>query len=328
MALDGLYYPHAISGNTLTPYITPFDSVDTNYNYQMIENHSNADPTPCFVSVMQADPQIDFTSRAVANVLNIFTNTADSLNVAKSFATDPTFSLLYAKGAPQGFRTASGSAQHIRGLMDGSVMIYWNSITARQDELATINATIAMVRKNNSTDPLVFVGNVNLSSYPSACQQTYTLGPVYWAGVRIDSVIEMTWENNVRRLDRRTAGDITPCWQSIDFIEPMVSFVTEDLENIVHSGSVNANATNDIFGGETGAITVYLRKKLATGTVPATAEGVAQHIKLTSVSSASVKKVSSITGTAPGQARVEVSLAGPAGFDTSLFTIDLASTIP
>lgn len=336
MALDGIYYPHAIAGGSSSGLlkITPFDAVDVNYNYEVVESHSNADPYPCFNGIMSADPQIDFTTTSLFQILSAVFNNADSQNVVIDLSVDPFFSVFYAKGKPQGFRHPTNSSVHLRGLLNQAGMLYWTQIQARQDALATIACTIATVRKDQATDPITFISkhtltgiDVEFGDVTSQCQALFVLGPVVWTQTAsvprlIDSLTEMTWNNNIRRLQRRTAGDFTPCWQSIHFYEPMVTIVTDDIQEAAHIGA----GSQDIFGGMDGQLDIYLRRKQATGAlVPPTDAG---HIKLSTTGSATLKKIANITGVEPAQTRIEFGLTGSPGFGNSLFTINLASTIP
>jgi len=290
-----IFYPHFLQLSTVLNVVR-FDSVDMDPNYNMIQRMGGADPYPCFVGASSADPEISFTTPSVWDVLSACT---DFNVLADLSAADAT--MFYRKGKPLSFRQPLTSALHVSMVLQQSAILAFNSLSAREDQDATISATLRTARKNAATDPWLNQGTVaNLPA--SLCEDLFALGPIVYDGRLIGSIYQVEWNNNLRPYSRKTSlSPRDPDWQSFHDMTPQITCTTNDLEEVTHSAPAN-----DTYGGRVmNQLRIYLRKRTQTGFY--VADNLAQHIEL--VAYGGWKGGGRITGQEPADANIEFHLS-------------------
>lgn len=290
-----IFYPHFLNLSS-SHNVVRFDSVDFDPQYQMISRHGGADAFPCFVGASSSDPQISFSTPSVWDVLAACT---DHNVLADLSAGDVT--LYYRAGKPKAFRKPLADAVHQAVVLKQSALLSWSSITAREDQDASISAMLKTARKDQATDPWQTQGDVN--NLPrSLCEDIFTLGPIVSDGRVLTSVHEVDWQNNLRPYSRKTSfSPRDPDWQSFHGMAPVITLTTNDLDELEQNV-----VPRDKYGGKKySELRIYLRKRQREGMyVPDTTAG---HIEL--VAFGGWKAGTRITGREPAEGQVEFHLA-------------------
>lgn len=294
--------------------ISHFDSVTASYEYEDLDQYQSADAFPCYTGKMSADPQIAFSTSSIREVLEECT-TAHAIARAYVAGSD-TADLFYRQHAFGGTRVAAATGSHIRARLTGSLMLYWNTITASQSQPAKINAVLKTAYDNTNT-PMVIAGSQTIDNADRICQRQYTLGPVNLGSNQLLDVTEMTWDNRIQLMSRRTGGLATPAWCSIAKFAPVVTLKVDNLNNCLDA----------IGGATTTTLAVYLRQLKETGFYYSNASS--EHIKLTLTGKCmySTQMIDS-TNPAAGTISLQLSAGSTSGvIDANFFTVAVATAI-
>lgn len=290
MSLSGIYYPHELaymdSPQSPAAYVSRFDSVETNLNYEMVERRAGGDPTPCFVGAASADPQIRFTTPSIKSILTICTDD----NIARDLQAE-NVRLRYRRGKPQSTREPLGDTKHFTTIMKSSGMMFWETINAREAQDATISARVVTAASNTSSldyeQPFMTVGQIPIPT--ATCEELYQLGPVFFNGRQMGSIHEVSWSNNIQLYSRKTGTYPTsPCYQAIDSYAPVCMAKTNDLEeasyflDLAGQDTLPGSGTTkglDTYGGQQMTmLQIFLRRRKRTGFYHANSE--TEHIEL------------------------------------------------
>jgi hypothetical protein len=188
MALDNVYYPHALK--LPTPDITHFTDITPDRGQQVVMETQAGSTTPCFVGVGSVNPTVGFTSRSLKPIMD----TIDIEYIVKDLSSD-TVDLWYRAGKPMEIREDDASPVHKVGRLQNSAMLFWSQLTVSTGNIAEIQASI-VTAKRQAADTMVWLGDQTLPSR-SGCQNVYGLGPVYLDNVKLEGVTGWTLSSNV-----------------------------------------------------------------------------------------------------------------------------------
>lgn len=266
------FYPNQLKMNAQD--VWRFDSIETNMNYQFIEGFAGGDPFPCLVSVETAEPEISFTTSSIEQVLLECTThgiVGDLSGQQVEF--------IYVAGKLNSIRETAASTKHFKAIMNKTSMIYWTNILAREDQHSTITALIKTIRLQDGTDPMTWQAELPANA-GAVCQPYYNLGPVWYDGRLVDSIHEISWDNNIQQYARRTRGYADPDWLSIARYAPVLTAKTTDLNEISHETVLSESTKRDEYGGRPfGGLVFWLRQRRPDGIFHP--DNTAKHIRFT-----------------------------------------------
>lgn len=296
MALDRVYYPHAL--RLPSPEITHLSSVDPTRGYQTMTESTAGSPHPCFAGVSQADPSISFTSRQLKSIID----TCTSSYLCRDL-TGADVDLWYRAGKPMDIREQSTTAVHVVSRLTASAMLFWSTLRANQGSVAEIDAQI-VTAKRGVADPMVWLGTQQLPAV-AGCQRIFGLGPAYLNGVRLDGVTGWTLNTGAQLEPIAGDGERANIYQGIRNYSVSVSLQTNDVDQI----------TDSSFGGDSfSTLVLYLQRYLSTNIYDLAASPT--HIKITIA--AGLRTVQGLSGT-PAAANAVFQAIGdtPMVFDTA-----------
>src|SRR6185436_20732774 len=114
---------------------------------------SASQAVPQFTGTHQAAPDNRFSTSQIKAILDACTD----YNVAKDYSGLGNVDVEYKAGINSGVRTPDATLAHIRGRGTNNTMLCWESITARQGQIAELRCRLVHVYNAGSgVDPLVF----------------------------------------------------------------------------------------------------------------------------------------------------------------------------
>lgn len=291
-----IYYPHFLQFPGASADVVRFDNLDFDPNYQMISRMGGADPFPCFVGTSSSDPTISFTTPSIADVL---AQTTDHNVIGDLSAGDVV--MFYRKGKPKAFREAITTVAHASVKLEKSALLSWDSISATEDQDATVSAMLRVAR-TGTTDPWLNDGRV--VTVQSKCEALYALGPVIYNGRIMESVFQIDWQNNLVPYTRKSStSPKDPDWQSFVSMSPVITCTTNDLEEAMTN--ITPNPPDQVGGTDMQQLSIFLRKRARIGSyVP---DGTAEHIELRAYGG--WRGGTRITGNAPAEVTIEFHLS-------------------
>ena len=299
--------------------LTHLENLSADRNFREISQSSAGDIAPCFKGLSGTDPSISFDSTQLLSLLNMFRNSDASNQRVITDLSAGNVDLVYGAGAPNSTRDADAAASHIIGTLANNAAIYWNSLTARQDEKASISAII----KTSGTAAGVDALSYSLSALaggnatPYACSDLFTLSKVFYNGTQISGVTSVNWQNNVNEINFRSDGDSSTCYFGIQDMAPQVTVTTSN-NNEQLTGGIGGSGHD---GVTTNLLVVYLKKFSRTNFF--VDESLTQHIRLTAQSG--LKTVPTLSGD-PAETTLQFMLEkDSAGF---VFDIETGVAIP
>ena len=277
MALSNAFYPYAI--RLPSPEITHFTSVSADMGYDVIQQTVAGAPSPCYIGVAGSNPSVSFTTQQIKSVLDTCTSNALCRDLS-----DVTVDMFWRAGKPMDIRESSTASVHLEAQLDQSAMLYWESLSVNQGEVAEISAML-VTAKRGAAEPLVWTDSQQLPVV-AGCGNLYGLGEVYLNGTLLQGITGVSISNNVSLEPIRSDGERAITYTGIRSYSPVVSLNSNDLNEIADAS----------YGGDNfSTLEVYLQKMSSTNVyVPA---ATAEHTKLTFYGG--LKTVPSVSGS-PG----------------------------
>lgn len=307
MTTSVVYYPHAIylPGGTV---ITQLSDVQPGHNFMDLTEFAAGQPVPQFTGTHQAAPDNKFSSSQVKAIMDACTD----YNIAKDYSAG-NVDVEFKAGINLGVRQAEAALTHIRARAASNTMLVWESFTARQGQVTELRCRLVHVFNSASgVDPLVFTNSLALAQV-SAIAYLFTLGPVKLNGSFLESVEEVTWNNNVEYEEVTDSGDAFLTYVGVKRTRPTISIMTRDLRTISTFGTR---------GTALSALSVFLRKKLASGiNVP---DATAQHLSLIAAAGTIKARESQSGDKTNAHLTIDLSAASPS---TSPYTYNGATAI-
>lgn len=145
-------------------------------------------------------------------------------------------------------------------------LLYWDSLSARQDEDAATMQVKLAAYGNGSNDPV----QVPAAAIEAAAAQVapWTVGPVRINGTFIDGVQSIQIANNLEVIKHKTDGDAVPTMITIRRARPVVTIETSNLRTVAGFAREGVAIT---------ALDVFLKRRKPNKLVYADAD--LQHIK-------------------------------------------------
>lgn len=261
MALNRVYYPTAI--RLPSPDITHISDMTPSRNYSIVTERTAGSPTPCFVGVENADPDLPFTTRQLKTVIDVCTSKYLCRDLSPG-----TVDVWYRAGKAMDIREDPSTAVHIVGRIANAAMLYWSSLRVQTGQVAELSARIVTARRGVD-DPMVWLGGLALPAV-SGCSRIYGMGPCYLNGNLLTGVTGYTLGTNPVLEPIRSDGAKTNTYQGIREYHPVATFTSHNLDEIVASS----------FGGDAfNTLELYLQHMVSTNMFAAPNSGT--HIKIT-----------------------------------------------
>jgi len=197
---------------------------------------------PSFRGGQGATPDITFTTPQIKTILDQCGMTG--LDCSASYC-----DLYYRKAKLVDTREAIGSSVHLQ-VRARRCLLYWTSITAQQDQPATIACRI-IPTFDGTNAPLAGTGSQTIASNLLA-EQHYTLGPVKLNGSWVDGVQAWNLDLGVQLNEKRSDGQTYPTFVGVRQHNPVLTATTPDADYWASPGVAGAAVT---------ALLAYLRKK-------------------------------------------------------------------
>ncbi|TXH41658.1 MAG: hypothetical protein E6Q97_37110 [Desulfurellales bacterium] len=275
MALQRVYYPAAIQ--LPSPEITHISDMAPSRNYQVVVERTAGSPTPCFVGVETADPDLSFTTRQLKTVLDVCT----SKYICRDLSAG-TVDIWYRAGKAMDIREAPTTAVHLVGRLTQSAMLCWSSLRVATGSTADMSARIVTARRASVVDPMIWLGSQQLPTL-SGCNRIYGMGPVRLNGNLLEGVTGWTLGINPTMEPIRSDGAKTNTYQGIREYHPVVTLNSNNAAEIADSS----------FGGDSfNTLELFLQHMTSTNMFNAVDSGT--HIKITVYGG--LKTVDGITG--------------------------------
>lgn len=307
MGTTNVYYPHAI----ILPgpvTLTQITNVTPGHNFQDLVEFSAGQVGAQFTGTHQAAPDNRFTTSQLKSILDLCTD----FNVAKDLSAG-NVDVEFRAGVNLGTRTAAASLAHIRCRSQQNTILCWESLSAKQGQLAEMRCRLASVMNTvTGADPLTVVAGVAVTATP-AIVGLYTLGPQKINGTFLTGVMDVSWDNQIGYEEITSDGDGFPTFIGVKRVLPRISITTTDL-SVMNTFGTRGTALS--------ALSSFFRKKLASGIN--VADGTAQHIGLAATTG--TVKARQIEGSEPAMAMVTIDLSEPTA-DTAPFTVSTTTAI-
>lgn len=261
MALQRVYYPTAI--RLPSPDITHISDMSPARNYSVVTERTSGLPTPCFVGVENADPDLPFTTRQLKTVIDVCTSKYLCRDLSPG-----TVDVWYRGGKAMDIREDASSAAHIVGRIANAAMLCWSSLRVNTGSVAELSCRIVTARRGVS-DPMVWLGSQALPAV-SGCSRIYSMGPCYLNGVLMNGVTGWTLATNPIMEPVRSDGAKTNTYQGIRDYHPVATLSSNNLDEIAAAA----------FGGDAfSTLELYLQHMVSTNMFAAPNSGT--HIKVT-----------------------------------------------
>lgn len=257
MSTTSQYYLHGILLPT-GAWISQLTDTTPASNVQQIVEYAAGAAVPSFRGAHGARPDVSFTSTQIGTILAACGMWGADLSAGNC-------DLFYRQGANLSTRAALATSSHLR-IRAVRAMLYWESITAKQGDLATIRCRLVPTF-DGINPPLVATGSTTIASQPLAVAP-YTLGPVALNGVALDALAGWTLSLNPTLNEKASGGDSWTSFCGISRHDPVLEIQPENLGCWSAIGAGGLALT---------AVAAYLRKKAADLTTNV-ADGVAGHI--------------------------------------------------
>lgn len=268
MSTNVVYYPHAIYFGPTGTTVSQLSDIEPGYNFEHLTEFSASQAIPFFTGSHQAAPDIKFSSSQLKSLLDLATD----YGVAKSFDTG-NVDLEYKAGKNLGVRTPNATAAHIRARGTQNVMLVWESLTAKQGQIAEARCRLVYVQNpQTGLDPMVFTNSLALAQ-ASDILHLFTLGPVKINGTWFYSVEEVSWNNNIVYEEEVSDGDGFLTYCGVKRYSPVLTITARKVDSMGTFGTK---------GTALSALSCFLRKKFKSGiNVP---DATAEHIGFTATS--------------------------------------------
>jgi hypothetical protein len=243
-----VYKPHSITFPTdPVTHIWQINSWRPSPGFQQFAEFAASGVAPLFLGTHHRTPMVEFDTPDLDRMITLLDATF------KLFAgfTSPVL-LKWLKKTNLGINEGTASTVH-QSLSLARAMLTFESLTAQQDQLASMSMSMqALAAANGSAAPVV-ASNATLVA-PSACN-LYSLGPVQinTAAICVDGI---TLNNNLTKDTRRCSNTIDPTYTAIDRFEPSVLINTPEVDDVMSFFVSPAAVTSFSF---------FLRKKSANG---------------------------------------------------------------
>lgn len=210
-----------------------------------------------FAAIMEAKPQLEFETTAIATALGIVGINAFAITSQCDF---------YFQKIAQGGTIASGS-NHIK-LAATAGIICPKRLTARQGDVAKLTYGFYGISTNGTTAPLTVSTGQALPTITSV-NELFTVGPASFNGTALNAVQGLDLDFGMKTEIRGSDGYAYPTFAGVVSREPKVNFSGLDLA---------ALSTFSVNGVALTAWIAYLRKISEGGT--RVADATAEHVKL------------------------------------------------
>ena len=311
MSLVRQFYPHAIVFNDSNPDVVQMSELAAAYNDRELSESCASGAAPEFLGIAFASPDVRFTTQQIASILDRLP--AANSYLSESFAAG-VVDLEYRAGKPFGTREAMDSGLHVIGRMTQSALLYWNGISARQGEVATITPIIQTVWNSGAaSDPITWLASQDIVT---ECDVTelFSMGKFVINGSTLTGVTDVQWNNNVELAKIAADGDEYDTFCGIQMVRPEIMITCKKADLMATYGQRGAAVTSWIW---------YLRK-YATSPMFA-ANGSAVHIKFSG--SAGFVRCKEISGS-PTDVQVSLRLKQfDSGGNEVFFEVDTTSAI-
>lgn len=264
-------------------------------------------PEPVFIGALKIKPDVLFTSMQIKSILD-----ACNTGAAAPFAADQSAAntdLFYQDAPNKGSRTAVASTVHQRFRLAKAVL-YWSQISAQDGQEATIAARLKPVWDGTNV-PLVPAGSIAITGTPVG-DERYTLGPVVVDGVTLDGIVQVQFDSGITADEATSDGELYDSFCGIEMTAPSI---------LITGNTIEWWNTYGLLTALTG-VTVYLRRKNATGNYPDT-DTPSRHIAITGTAGAVAPDR---TNGIKSQTTLRVTLAAP-DFATPSLTVSTAANI-
>lgn len=218
MSTTSQYYLHGILLPT-GAWISQLTDTTPASNVQQIVEYAAGAAVPSFRGAHGARPDVSFTSTQIGTILAACGMWGADLSAGNC-------DLFYRQGANLSTRAALATSSHLR-IRAVRAMLYWESITAKQGDLATIRCRLVPTF-DGINPPLVATGSTTIASQPLAVAP-YTLGPVALNGVALDALAGWTLSLNPTLNEKASGGDSWTSFCGISRHDPVLEIQPENL---------------------------------------------------------------------------------------------------
>lgn len=285
-----LFYPAGL--DILGTYLGSVVDQSVETGAEEITQYASGDFMPGFVGQSKIAPGMQVDCHDISGALDLMNESALCRDCSGG-----TVRAMYRGAVNRSTRAAHGASAHSCYSLVSNALLWWESITAQQDEEAKIEVHVDATYNGNNA-PMVNLGAQTLLAAVDPVR-FFTLGPVKVNGVLLNRVKSMTWKNNVGLAKESANGEEAPSYVAIDRLRPMVQVELQDLYQAAAFPPEGTVVTS---------LVVFLRKRRAGKiNVP---NGTAEHIKLEAT--AGGLKFARVSGDKASK-RIEISLARPAG---------------
>ncbi|MGB1278277.1 MAG: hypothetical protein ACPG77_21200, partial [Nannocystaceae bacterium] len=186
-----VYKPSAIVFASGDP-ITQVDQLNVDFGFEAFAVHGAGQTLPGFSGNMSSRPQLDFETTQVDDILSRcatdgFVGSLIGSNVDLQWRKHENTETYY----------AHAGTEHVN-LRSANSMLYWDSISAPQDGLATIGASWCPISVSSAA-PLIMTSGVAITA--GSVYDTYKLGPVNITTASVDKTLctqGWSWSNNAQ----------------------------------------------------------------------------------------------------------------------------------
>lgn len=227
MALDALFYPHALSLNGVL--IQNIEEHATGYNYTDAYQRAGSDPAPCFVAKGMAEPEARFSTKSAKPFLDMLVADTNGRETVSSLAGGAGAIMYFQKGRPFSLRHARSESVHYTAAITDNTMVVMDRITARQNQDLQIDFRLIVGRESGS-DPLVWTGTSTLPAY--GCDSLYSMGPVRIDGTLLPGVTSWVYELNPVPDRRPTSGEFSASYVGTETFMPKLMITTDSLTSV------------------------------------------------------------------------------------------------
>lgn len=234
MATDKIFFPAGIKINTTTLWTIAEQSLDQKVEELSLEYAG--DWAPNYTGAKKKAPEIAVESHDLVKALDLMTN--GNLCVSQAAAN---VELLYRAGQKAALAYDASAGQHMIYRMQSNSILYWEQISANQDDELKISVRVAPWY-NGANEILTQLPSQPLDA-PVAGIAPWTLGPIVLNGTKLKGVKSLQWQTGIEIIRESDAGEAVPTAIFVRRAKPKVSFEITDLE---HGLDADGTAVNSL----------------------------------------------------------------------------------
>lgn len=246
--------------------IEAIESSGLESNINILREHGSADVTPLFIGHGEQAPRISFTSKDILGLC-----VTEGVGLLGKALDDVSYQ--YWKLVPEAGRNARSAESHVSCAINQGV-VYWETITLRNNEASTVDAVMA-ASYDGTNGPIVVTGSTALPTTELSPADFFGCGPIQINGTLVSQIQEVTISSGLQVEPRFSDNVPWPYRINIKQAQPTVTILTETISNLTTYGIVGG-----ALNGTTG-LAVYGRKFIrnATGGAQRVAAATTDHLK-------------------------------------------------